>query len=66
VAVPISWDEIEDIDPNGIALSGVPDRPSSDPWAGHVTTNFDALAPEVDDALEEAGVVLEPFDRFRS
>jgi bifunctional non-homologous end joining protein LigD len=66
VAVPISWDEIEDIDPNGIALSGVPDRPSSDPWAGHVTTNFDALAPDVDDALEEAGVVLEPFDRFRS
>ncbi|MFZ0014225.1 MAG: ATP-dependent DNA ligase [Acidimicrobiia bacterium] len=66
VAVPISWDELDDIDPNGLTLGMVPGRLSSDPWGGHGGTDFDSIAPHVDSALADAGIELEPFDRFRS
>jgi bifunctional non-homologous end joining protein LigD len=66
VAVPISWDELDDIDPNGLTLGMVPGRLSSDPCEGHGGTDFDSIAPHVDSALADAGIELEPFDRFRS
>lgn len=66
VAVPISWDEIEDIVPNGVKLEDVSGRLHVDPWSGLEVQEFTGVAEVVDDALDEAGIELEPFDRFRS
>ena len=67
VATPLSWDELDDVDPNGVVLAEALrrlDRP--DPWEGLVPQDFTPVAPVVDEALAEAGIELEPFDRFRS
>ncbi len=66
VAVPISWEELEAIDPNGIRLSDIEGRFDQNPWANMETHDFSGLAPTVEEALGEAGIELEPFDRFRS
>ncbi len=66
VAVPISWDELEEVDPNGVAMSEVPGRLDDDPWAGLPIQDLTEVADVVDSALEEAGIELPPFDRFRS
>lgn len=67
VATPLSWDELDEVDPNGVVLADTLrrlDRP--DPWEGIASQDFTLVAPVVDDALAEAGIELEPFDRFRS
>jgi bifunctional non-homologous end joining protein LigD len=66
VAVPISWDEIEDIDPNGIHMAEAGDRFGLDPWKGLRAKNLTPVVKKVEDALADAGIELEPFDRFRS
>lgn len=66
VAVPISWDELDTIDPNGVKLADIESRFDEDPWASLETHDFSELAPTVEKALEEADIELEPFDRFRS
>lgn len=66
VAVPISWDELDDIDPDGVGLREVTDRFDLDLWAGHEPLDIGTVTEAVDDALAEAGIELEPFDRFRS
>lgn len=66
VAVPISWDELDDIDPDGVHFSEVAGRLQSDVWGDVETHDLGPVAGAVDEALDEAGVVLEPFDRFRS
>lgn len=66
VAVPMVWDELDAIDPNGVRLADVQGRFEQDPWADLETHDFSDLAPTVEEALEEAGIELEPFDRFRS
>lgn len=66
VAVPISWDELDDIDPNGVRLSGVEDRFEADPWGEIDPHDLSGTGGAVDRALAEAGIELEPFDRFRS
>ena len=66
VAVPISWDELVDVDPNGIKFADVTDRFDLDPWQDIVTHDIGPVADQVDEALDKAGIELEPFDRFRS
>lgn len=66
VAVPISWDELDDIDPDGVRLSDVEDRLGMDPWGELPHHDLRGVAGAVDDSLVEAGIDLEPFDRFRS
>jgi bifunctional non-homologous end joining protein LigD len=66
VAVPISWDELDEIDPDGIRLATVTDRSNADPWEGHGSRDLGELVDPVRGALEGSGIVLEPFDRFRS
>ena len=66
VAVPISWDEIDDIDPDGIQMTEAGDRFGLDPWEGLRPKDLTALVEKVEDALADAGIELEPFDRFRS
>lgn len=66
VAVPIGWDELDDVDPNGIRMQGVSSRLDIDPWHDHDPLDLPGTAEEVASALDEAGIALEPFDRFRT
>lgn len=66
VAVPISWSEIEEIDPNGVRFHEVRERFGTDPWADSSPQDLTPVATLVDEALEDAGIEMEPFDRFRS
>jgi bifunctional non-homologous end joining protein LigD len=66
VAVPISWDELDEVDPNRIRFADVTDRFDADPWHDLVVHDFGPVAGQVDEALDTAGIELEPFDRFRS
>ena len=66
VAVPISWDELDDIAPNGIHFADVADRFDVDPWGEMAAHDLGPVAEQVDEALETAGIDLGPFDRFRS
>jgi bifunctional non-homologous end joining protein LigD len=69
VATPLTWAELDSVDPGGYALGDLDrllDRP--DPLAQYSAMPHDAapfvLAVEL--AFEAAGLVLETFDRFRS
>jgi bifunctional non-homologous end joining protein LigD len=66
VAMPISWEELDDVDPNGIRFAEVTQRFDLDPWRDLVTHDFGPVAQQVDAALDTAGIELEPFDRFGS
>lgn len=66
VAVPLSWDEVDDVDPNGVPMRDAPGRFESDPWGPLDPVAIGETADKVDRLLEEAGVTLGTFDRFRS
>lgn len=66
VAVPIGWEEVDDIDPNGVRLEEVPQRFGVDPWSEHRALDLVGKAEQVQSALDDAEIDLEPFDRFRS
>jgi bifunctional non-homologous end joining protein LigD len=66
VAVPLSWDELEAIDPNGVGFADVGDRFDLDPWQDMETHDLSRVVEPLDEALEDAEIELEPFDRFRS
>lgn len=66
VAVPLAWEEVEEIDPDGVGLYEIGDRLEHDPWADLEPIDLTPVANSVRSALEEAGITLEPFDRFRS
>lgn len=66
VAAPISWDELGEIDPDGVRLADVADRYEAGQWPDVPVHDLTAVATMVDEALTDAGIELEPFDRFRS
>jgi bifunctional non-homologous end joining protein LigD len=66
VAVPIAWDELDDIDPNGVRSLDIASRFDLDPWHDIRDHDLKPVATDVDKALDAAGIELEPFDRFRS
>lgn len=66
VATPISWKEVDEIDPYGIKFSTVEDRLASNPWEDHHPVDFNPIHGQVTGALVVAEIELEPFDRFRS
>lgn len=66
VAVPLTWEELDQVDPNGVAMAEAPKRFTSEPWGRLDPLAIGPIADMVDTSLEEAGVTLEPFDRFRS
>ena len=66
VAVPIGWSEIDAIAPDGIGLREAPERFDQAPWADHAAADLSDLPGRVEGALADAGIELEPFDRFRS
>jgi bifunctional non-homologous end joining protein LigD len=66
VAVPLSWDEVDSIAPDAVRLASVDRRLAADPWTGLDPIDLHPAAGRVQRALDEAGIELEPFDRFRS
>lgn len=66
VAVPLAWDELDAIDPNGVGYAAVAERAEVGPWRGLAGVDFAERERAVAEALDRAGIVLEPFDRFRT
>jgi bifunctional non-homologous end joining protein LigD len=69
VAAPIAWDELETTDPNSFTIGDVDrllDRPDSLADLAAASIDPQPFAGEVEAAFERSGLVLEPFDRFRS
>lgn len=64
VAAPLTWEEVGSVDPDGIRLGDAIDR--ADPWEGAEPVDPTPAVERVRHALEEAGIELEPFQRFRS
>ena len=66
VAAPLAWDELSR-GPGGVILQSIDDRLSQpDPWQDGIRLDLQPIAPRVQSVLEDAGITLEPFDRFRS
>lgn len=66
IAVPLSWDELDEVSPDGIGMTDIGPRLELDPWEAMKAQNLTPIVTRVRDALDEAGIALEPFDRFRS
>ena len=66
VATPIAWEEIDAIDPNSVRMQDAPARLEADPWAGLQRLDMGQMTQPVEEALQAKGIVLQPFDRFRS
>jgi len=66
-ACPLNWGELDQIEPNGVTMADVEERLSGDdPWSGLSPIDLGNPVAAIDEAVKRAGVVLEPFDRFRS
>lgn len=69
VAMPISWEELPSSMPGEWTLENATERLASPgPWDGFESAAIDPspVAAAVWSAVEAAGIVIEPFDRFRS
>lgn len=66
VAAPLDWDELEAAGPSGVTLATIGERLSrDDPWSGASPLAAGPIADDVERLLDDAGIELEPFDRFR-
>ena len=66
VATPIAWQELGEIEPDGVRLRNVPDRSRKRPWSKLQPIDLGHAVEKVRTALDDAAIELEPFDRFRS
>jgi bifunctional non-homologous end joining protein LigD len=66
VAVPLDWAELGSVAPDQVRLPDIGDRLDAEPWAGAEPVDLASVAESVQRSLDEAGIELEPFDRFRS
>lgn len=66
IAVPITWHEIDTIDPDGIRLENVEERFDLNPWGELQAWDVLSSLESIEEALAQRGIDLEPFDRFRS
>ncbi len=65
VAVPLGWDEVDEVVPDGVRMHDAPARLDRRPWADLGPQDLTGALATVEAALDEAGITLEPFDRFR-
>jgi bifunctional non-homologous end joining protein LigD len=65
VAVPITWKQLDEIDPDGFELGSIPETDQLRKIADAPSDMMRALQT-LRHLAAEAGVQLEPFDRFRS
>lgn len=69
VAVPLRWTELDATDPDAFSMNDVDrllDRPDPLAELAAAPSETDRFVAGVDAAFEASGLVLEPFDRFRS
>ena len=67
VAAPLAWDELRSLGPTGVTLRSIEERLSGpDPWRDPPRLDLSPIAERIETALDDAGITLEPFDRFRS
>jgi len=66
VASPLRWDELDDVAPDDVRLSSIERRLDAFAWEDAETVDLGGLKEQIDGELEDAGISLEPFDRFRS
>ena len=66
VAAPIEWSQLAEVDPDGVRFTDALDLIDSDPLATTPSLDFEPVVEQVESALADAAIVLEPFDRFRS
>lgn len=66
VAVPLDWEELGSVAPDQIRLPEIEERLGSDPWAKSEPIDLAPVAELVQESMEDQGIELEPFDRFRS
>jgi bifunctional non-homologous end joining protein LigD len=66
LAVPLAWEELDSVAPDGVRLRSAQERFDVDPWSGFKQVDLTGTVETVDRALADAGIELEPFDRFRS
>jgi bifunctional non-homologous end joining protein LigD len=69
VAVPLSWDEIEVMNPDAFGIDAVDrllDRADSLAQLAATASDPRGFVASVERAFEQSGLVLETFDRFRS
>ncbi len=66
IAAPLAWYELGEIDPDAVRFPSVEERFDLDAWADLEIIDLRAVAVRVEDATEQSGIELEPFDRFRS
>ncbi len=64
VAAPLRWEDLWSVEPDQVGLADIEDV--TDPWREQPTIDPTPAAGIVDALLAEAGLELEPFDRFRS
>lgn len=65
VAAPIGWDELHSVPPDGVRICDVAERDWA-VWAGNGSLDMSSREDAVATALADAGIAMEPFDRFRS
>lgn len=66
VATPITWAELDELEPDGVRLVDVEQRLDGDPWNDMRPADLEDASVRLAEELSAAGIVLEPFDRFRS
>jgi bifunctional non-homologous end joining protein LigD len=67
VAVPITWSELDATAPDAFRLPAVAERLAmGDPLVALEATDPAVLIAAAAELADDAGIVLEPFDRFRS
>jgi DNA primase len=66
LAAPLTWEELDTIEPDGIRLATVQERLSMEPWSDQKPIDLSSAVEPIESAVDEAGIVLESFDRFRS
>ena len=66
VAAPISWAELDQVEPDQIRLRSIAERSRKRPWSRIQAIDLAPVAKRVESDLVASGIVLEPFDRFRS
>jgi bifunctional non-homologous end joining protein LigD len=66
IAVPLRWEELDKVAPDQVRLPMVEERLKSNPWAKAKQIDLATVVDSVQGAIEDAGIDLEPFDRFRS
>jgi bifunctional non-homologous end joining protein LigD len=66
VAVPLDWEELGSVAPDQVRLPDIEERLGTDPWADSEPIDLAPVAELVQRSIEDQGIELEPFDRFRS